>query len=192
MPYPAQIDLETLVATARVMIEEHGFDQLSLRMIAEEIGVKAPSLYRHVKNKTALLAAVNQVTIRDLFAVLHEAIANDTPIEERLLAMALAYRQFAHSNPATYELAFNTSIPELQTEENDAQNVERVLSIQALFVEWIGREEESLAALRGALALMHGWVRLEMAQQFRRGGDLNAHYEFAFRQYLRGWKTSER
>jgi len=192
MPYPAQIDLETLIETARAMIEEHGFDKLSLRMIAEELGVKAPSLYRHVKNKTALLTAVNQVTIRELFVTLHEAIAEDAPLEESLLTMARAYREFAHANPATYELAFTTSIPELQTEETEAQNLESVLRIQALFVEWIGREEESLAALRGALALMHGWVRLEMAEQLRRGGALNAHYELAFRRYLRGWQASER
>lgn len=192
MPYPAQIDLETLIETARRMIEEHGFDKLSLRMIAEELGVKAPSLYRHVENKAALLAAVNQVTRTELFAVMHHEMEADTPLEERLLAIANAYRAYAHANPATYELAFTTSIPELQTEETDAQNLEAVLRIQALFVEWIGSEDESLAALRGALALMHGWVRLEMSEQLRRGGDLNAQYEVAFRRYLRGWQASGR
>lgn len=192
MPYPAQIELETLIGTARRMIEEHGFEKLSLRMIAEELGVKAPSLYRHVSNKTALLAAVNQVTLRELFVVMHRAMEADAPLEERLLAIAHAYRAYAHANPATYELAFTTSIPELQTEESDAQNLEAVLRIQGLFTEWIGGGEDSLAALRGALALMHGWVRLEMAEQLRRGGDLNAHYELAFRRYLRGWQASER
>ncbi|MCA9911745.1 MAG: helix-turn-helix transcriptional regulator [Anaerolineae bacterium] len=192
MPYPAQIDLETLIETARRMIEEHGFDKLSLRMIAQELGVKAPSLYRHVENKAALLAAVNQVTRTELFAVMHRAMEADIPLEERLLAIANAYRAYAHANPATYELAFSTSIPELQTGETEAQNLEAVLRIQALFVEWIGSEAESLAALRGALALMHGWVRLEMAEQLRRGGDLNAQYEVAFRRYLRGWQASER
>jgi len=192
MPYPTQINLETLIKTARRLIEEHGFDKLSLRMIAEELGVTAPSLYRHVHNKTALLAAVNQVTIRELFAVLHAAMDADSPLEQRLLRMAHAYRDFAHANPVTYELAFTTSIPELQAEETEAQNLEAVLRIQALFVEWLGGEDESLAALRGALALMHGWVRLEMAEQLRRGGDLNAQYELAFRRYLRGWHPSER
>jgi hypothetical protein len=48
-------------------------------------------------------------------------------------------------------------------------------------------EAESLPALRGLLALMHGFVMLELAQQFRRGGDLDAAYDKAVRAYLNGW-----
>jgi AcrR family transcriptional regulator len=37
-------------------------DNVSLAMLAASFGIKAPSLYRHVKNKAELLQAVNLLT----------------------------------------------------------------------------------------------------------------------------------
>ena len=44
-PYPARIDREDLIRTARHMVEEHGADNLSLSNLAVAFGVKTPSLY---------------------------------------------------------------------------------------------------------------------------------------------------
>jgi hypothetical protein len=64
-----------------------------------------------------------------------------------------------------------------------------VLPLQSLFAELIG-EEKAFPALRGLYAFLHGWVSLELSQQFERGGDLDAHFEQAFRAFLQGWKDS--
>lgn len=184
MPYPSQIDRDSIIRTAREMIEAEGVDKLSLRSLAESLGVKAPSLYRYVKNKTALLRAINERSTRELIEALYQAADSSLPARERLIAVALAFRQFVHENPACYMLASNTPPDETRPEADERE--ELVLPLQSIFSEITGKDD-SLAAIRGAYAFMHGWVMLEVMQQFERGGDLEAHFERSFRAYIAGW-----
>ena len=52
------LDRETLVTTALRLIDEGGLESLTLRKLASELGVQAPALYWHVKNKRELLDLV--------------------------------------------------------------------------------------------------------------------------------------
>jgi AcrR family transcriptional regulator len=182
MPYPAQIDFNTLIETAREMIEREGVDALNLRKLGEALGVQAPSLYRHVANKNALLLAVNEVTTKAIMEKLYSVDAS-LPIEERLVAIAHAFRQYAHEHPQTYLLAFNSREARPDADLREAL----VLPLQSLFAELLG-ESKSFPALRGVYAFLHGWVSLELSEQFERGGNLDEHFELAFRAFLEGWK----
>lgn len=186
MPYPAQTDRTTIVQTARTLIEQEGVDQLSLAWLASVLGIKAPSLYRHVPSKTALLQAVVTLTFQQLFEAYTMALdaGGDTP-EEQLLAILRAHRAFAHANPRTYVLAFTTTVPEQRADE--AMLARLALPIQQLMAALSG-PAQSLAALRGALALVHGFVMLELNQQLRRGGDLDAAFNAAITAYIVGWQ----
>jgi AcrR family transcriptional regulator len=185
MPYPSKISRETIVQTAREMIEAQGVERLSINVLAEKLGVKTPSLYRYVGDKTGLLRAVNEDTVAGLFAVLGDALNSPGTTDERLLAVAMAYRQYAQQHPITYGLAFTNTIPELRPD--DAEQEQGALPYQALMAEVSG-EANSLPALRGMQALIHGFVMLELAQQFRRGGDLDAAFAQSVQAYIAGWK----
>jgi len=50
-------------------------------------------------------------------------------------------------------------------------------------------QEQSLPTLRGALALVHGFVMLELKDQLQRGGDLTWAFDASVNAYLRGWKS---
>ncbi len=186
MPYPSQINRESIVQTALEMIEAEGVDRLSLNRISAALGVKTPSLYRYVKNKTALLRAVNEETFRGIFRAINPALQSPGSARERLLAIAMVYRDFAHAYPITYGLAYTNTIAELRPDENEQEQA--VLPFQALMAE-ISGEADSLPALRGLLALMHGFVMMELSGQFRRGGDLQAAYVKSIEAYLAGWSS---
>lgn len=186
MPYPAQIQIDRLVAMAAEMIEAEGVDQLSLHKLAAALGVTTPSLYRHVASRTALLQAVNERTLSALFAALAAATAETGTAAERLRRLALVYRSFAQGHPVTYGLAFTNTVADLQPDQGWL--TAQALPLQALMADVAG-EAESLTALRGYLALVHGYVMLELAGQFRRGGDLAAAFEAAAAAYLRGWEA---
>jgi AcrR family transcriptional regulator len=183
MPYPSQIDFEKLIETAHEIIEREGVEALNLRKLADALGVQAPSLYRHVANKGALLRAVNEVTTKQMMESLYSA-AEDAPASERLLAVAHAFRRFSHEHPIAYQLAFSA-----KEEERPSPELREalVLPLQSIFAELVG-EENAFPALRGAYAFLHGWVMLELSQQFERGGDLDVHFEQAFQAFLRGWE----
>lgn len=185
MPYPAQINRETVIAAARDLIESEGMAQVSLSRLADNLGVRTPSLYRYVENKTALLRAVNEATFRGLFAAITPLLDTPGTANQRIMAIAVAYRAYAHRHPVTYGLAYTNTIAELRPDP--AEQEQAVLPFQALLAE-ISGESDSLPALRGLLALMHGFVMLELAGQLQRGGDLQAAYIQSIRAYLAGWE----
>ena len=186
-PYPVQTDRETIIKTARKLMERGGLDNLSLGSVANKLGIKAPSLYRHIESKGALLHAVIEDTYQDLFKAYEDAIANasDNPVEQ-LISLAHAQHEFAHANPNAYMLAYEVKDPEVRADPNLL--LQRAVILQKIMAR-ISGEEKSLTALRGLLAIGHGFIILELNGQFQRGGDLSIAFEESIRAYLRGWQT---
>lgn len=185
-PYPSQTNREKIIETARFLVERDGVENLSLAGIASDLGIKAPSLYRYIDSKNALLHAVIVHTYLRLFKEYDAALEKSTDKPAgKLLNLAKAHYSFAHANPNTYMLAYTTSNPEIRANPN--MLLERAISIQQIIKE-ISGEENSLPALRGLLALVHGFVTLELNGQFRRGGDLALAFEQIIIAYLQGWE----
>jgi AcrR family transcriptional regulator len=184
-PYPAQTDLETIIATAIALIEREGVENLSLKEIAAELGIKTPSLYGHIASKNALLKAVIERTYRKMFAAYEITLqkAGEDP-GERLRALFHAHRSFALANPNTYILAYTATDPELRADPVELE--QQAIVLQQIMAQ-ISGQEDSLSALRGALALVHGFAMLEINEQLQRGGDLTKAFDAAVNAYLRGW-----
>ena len=75
MPYPTQINREQIIQQAAQMVAAEGAEALSLHKLAAALGVKAPSLYRHIGGKAELLKVVNLLTLQQLFAAMESAQA---------------------------------------------------------------------------------------------------------------------
>lgn len=185
MPYPAQMDAKRIVENARQMIEAVGVDNLSLNKLAAALGVKAPSLYRHFASKNDLLRAVNLQTGQHLVENILAAVdsVSDDP-HAQVLAMSQAYRAFVHAHPMTYTLMFGNSSPELRP---DPALLEQMAIPLQNVIAAISGEPDSLAALRGMMALVHGFTMLEINGQFQRGGDLSLAFRQSVEAYLNGW-----
>lgn len=184
MPYPAQTSREAIVAAAQALIERDGVEQLSLAGLAAALQIKAPSLYRHVASKAALIQLVNARTFGQLFAAYDAALgAGGNEPAEQMRRILYAHRAFARAHPARYVLAFTTTIAEERPADTALEDL--ALPIQQVMAEVSG-EAASLSGLRGALALAHGFVMLELHQQLRRGGDLDAAFAASVDAYLAG------
>jgi AcrR family transcriptional regulator len=191
-PYPSHVNREAIIHKACELIETEGHERLTLKILAKTLGVRPPSLYRYFKSKAELLQALNTTTIEQLVCALHTAIEqmeDDPDPCVQFLAMARAYREFAFTHPIAYALAYTSTLPEVRIDERHAEAL--VLPIQAIMAKIAG-EENSLTALRGALGLLHGFVMLELAGQFRRGGDLSVAFDRAMEAYLDGWQYRKR
>lgn len=186
MPYPAQIDREQLILTAWEMVEAEGSESLSLGRLAAKLGIKAPSLYNHIKNKAALIRAVNEMTQRRLFSSLNEVIQQENT-EAQLLAIANTYRAFALAHPTVYMLAFSTVEAEARPDADEQERA--VLPLQAIITQLVKDEAHALPFLRGFWALVHGFVMLEINQQFRRGGSLDDAYIQSVQAFIEGIKA---
>jgi AcrR family transcriptional regulator len=185
-PYPAQTNRETIIRTAASLVEREGVDGLLLSQVASELGIKSPSLYRHFSNKAALIQAVIELTFDRLYEAYQTALRNENGHpKERLMDIFHAHRDFAHANPNNYILAYTATDPDLRTDP--AKLEQQAITIQAIMTQ-ISGEEGSLSALRGALALVHGFVMLELKDQLQRGGDLRLAFEASVEAYLLGWQ----
>lgn len=184
MPYPSLIDREAVIHLARQMIEDEGLENLSLARLAKALKVSAPSFYKHFDSKDALLRAVNLETTRALVAAL-ETITELSDAQSRLVAMARNYRAFVQAHPRTYALAFSNLSPDMRPDPAQLEALAIPLQQQ---VALITGQVNSLAALRGFWALIHGFCMLEINLQFQRGGDLEAAFTRSVEAYIAGWE----
>jgi AcrR family transcriptional regulator len=99
-----------ILAAARDLLAETGDQEaVSVRAVAERVGVTTPSIYLHFKDKDDLLDAVCAEVFEALGVALAEASALDGSPLERLIAQGRAYVHFALEKPEHYRLAFMTS-----------------------------------------------------------------------------------
>lgn len=102
---------DELVEAAMRTLDERPCVQLSLRMVAKEAGVAAPSVYRHFPDVGAMFAEIVRECWRQMGAELSEAAAAKryrTPLG-RLKAIMSAYVRYAMDRPSRYRLLFALS-----------------------------------------------------------------------------------
>ena len=69
---------DEVVVAARRLLEEEGAGALTMRRLAEQLGIKAPSLYKHLPDKTALEAAIIATGLEEAAARFEQAVAGAT------------------------------------------------------------------------------------------------------------------
>jgi TetR/AcrR family transcriptional regulator, tetracycline repressor protein len=57
------LDKERIVAEAVALLDEGGLDGVTLRRLAQRLGVQAPTLYWHIRNKAELLNALAEAIL---------------------------------------------------------------------------------------------------------------------------------
>ncbi|MEU5461966.1 TetR/AcrR family transcriptional regulator [Streptomyces althioticus] len=95
-----------IVATARELAEEQGWDAVTTRRLAERIEYSQPVLYSHFRGKREIIGAVALQGAAELAAELRAASAATEGARGRVTALARAYLDFAERNPAVYDAMF--------------------------------------------------------------------------------------
>jgi len=93
-----------LIKAAAAEIERGGYENLSLRELAESLGVSRAAPYRHFADRRALLAAVAADGFDRLTAI-HRNARGRTP-QARLAAAGRGYLAFAAERPQMFRLMF--------------------------------------------------------------------------------------
>jgi AcrR family transcriptional regulator len=100
-----------VIDTALLLIAEQGIESLTLREIAQQIGVSRMAPYRHFESKAMLLVALAQEGFQLLFAHLQTALSQSaTNPLCRLQTIGVAYILYAVANPVHYRVMFDSSL----------------------------------------------------------------------------------
>jgi AcrR family transcriptional regulator len=99
-----------IVATARELAEQQGWDAVTTRRLAERIEYSQPVLYSHFRGKREIIGAVALEGAAEMAAALRSATSAATSAADgsraRVTALARAYLDFAARNPAVYDAMF--------------------------------------------------------------------------------------
>ncbi|MFE9573547.1 TetR/AcrR family transcriptional regulator [Streptomyces sp. NPDC006692] len=95
-----------IVATARELAEQQGWDAVTTRRLAERIEYSQPVLYTHFRGKREIIGAVALQGATEMAAAVRAATATTDGPRERVTALARAYLDFAARNPAVYDAIF--------------------------------------------------------------------------------------
>jgi AcrR family transcriptional regulator len=101
----APLQREAIIDAARDLIVTGGLEALSLRRLAGQLGVTAPALYAHVRDKQDLLRALAEEEFERLVARFDEVDPEADPIE-RIRAHGRAYVEHARSQPELFRTMF--------------------------------------------------------------------------------------
>jgi AcrR family transcriptional regulator len=101
---------DRIVAAARELFLEEGTDAVTMRAVAERVGVTATALYRHFDDKTELLNAVLRAGFETFGSYLYRALEGKDP-GERLRRSGESYLAFGLEQPQVYRTLFMSSHP---------------------------------------------------------------------------------
>ena len=152
--------------------------------VAESVGIRAPSLYGRFKDRASLLGAIELHVCAELTRKLSKLVIDRDP-EATLMAQARAIRRFAKRSPNSYSLLFD--IGSVRTEEGTSARAAAVAPLLPSLAALAG-EDHAFAAARVLVPFVHGFISMELADQFRLGGGLNVAFENGVSVVLRGMR----
>lgn len=112
-----------LLEAAKTVIAREGYEALSMRKLAEEIGVSSAAPYHHFPDRQALLLAVAVDGYRTMFADAFAGVVSSEP-RERLRGLLMNFLHFSTANRRTFALMYESELvreglaPEIQAEQD--------------------------------------------------------------------------
>lgn len=111
---------QKILDAARGLFVEHGYEAVSMRMIAREIEYSPTAIYFHFRDKAALFRELCSGDYLALAGVFGKIARVEDPVE-RLRSLGRAYAHFALEYPNHYRLMFMTPSPAQPDEDELAR-----------------------------------------------------------------------
>ena len=160
---------QSLLDSATSIIRGNGLEALSMRKLADHVGVSRMAPYHHFKDKNELLCAIAEQG----FLLEDEAVRSlpeqfpSLPPDALFEHYVLTYIRFANEHPETYDLMFGRDIWKVGKPTESLKQVSR--NSFRIWVEWIERlqqqnlfdnKEPALRIAQATWASLHGLCRL--------------------------------
>ena len=178
---------DILAAAESLLLATGSEDEVSIRAVADAVGVTAPSIYRHFPDKAHLLYEVCSRQFDRMAEEVAAVLAEDpdAPATEQLRAAGRAYARFGLANPEHYRIMFMGHADHTPELYDDAQVLETgsfgmvvALAQQAIDAGLLRPELTDATLVAHALwSGVHGLVSLAVAKPNLPAPDVEARLE---------------
>jgi AcrR family transcriptional regulator len=158
---PARLSREIIVNAALTFLDREGWDALTINALATQLGTKGPSLYNHVNSLEDLRRTVRMRVIDDIITMLAR-VAEGRVGDDAVLAMAGAYRSYAHHHPGRYSAFTRMPLSSGDDPEFTAATKGAAAPVMAVLSSYGLDIEQAFYASLEFWSAMHGFVLLEM------------------------------
>jgi AcrR family transcriptional regulator len=158
-----------LISVAERLFAEQGREAVSMRQLAQALGVSVMTPYRYFKDKDDILAATRASGFDRFAEALETAYDSVADPVQRARMVGAAYLTFAFENPAAYRLMFDLTQPNEENYPELARAGERARKTMSAYVESLLRAGQLVGdpeiVAHVCWAAIHGLVVLKLADK---------------------------
>ena len=181
---------ELLCRVATERFARYGYDGVTMRQLADDLGCSPKTPYRYFRNKDEIVAMVRAAAFRRFADALEAAARTVDDPAERVRRVGQTYVDLALADPASYRIMFDMRAPETGEYPELALQSARARSFitrQAEDLRRAGVIKVDTDTLGYAMwAAVHGLVVLQLAGMLRHGPELRLLHRQTMRFIVRG------
>jgi AcrR family transcriptional regulator len=166
---------ESVVTAGAEIADELGYANLNLVLVAQRLGVRAPSIYKHLDGLADLQHRIATLAMAELSEVTRDAVAGRAG-RDALVAMATALRAYVAAHPGRYSATIGAEF----TGAGDPlfKEATRVIELIAAVLRGYGiGENDMVHAIRAVRCTLHGFAVLQATNAFQWSGDIDESFE---------------
>jgi len=172
----AGLDPAAVVACAAGLADEVGLANVTMGLLAERLGVRAPSLYKHVSSQADLNRRIAVLALTELGDALRDALQGRSG-RDALAAAARTIRAFVIEHPGRYSatIPLNAGSPDDPVAVAGARILD---SLAAVLAGYPLDRADTVPAMRLLRSLFIGFAAIESAGGFEMDTDVDDSFEW--------------
>lgn len=185
----ARVGLSTdaIIEATLKLIDEQGPSAVSLVAVADRVGVRQPSMYKHVDDVSHLRRLLALAVMTELRQRIEEAVLGRAG-EDALRELMQAYRRYVVDRPGRYAMFPAAPLLDPLLEPSGR----RLMAVIATVLERCGiTGHRGLHAMRAIRAAAHGFASLEAAGGFGPSNGLDVTYDLLVNSLIAGLRASQ-
>lgn len=175
----AGLTSDDVVIAAAGLIDEIGYQELTMGLLAQRLGVRAPSLYKHVDGLADLQHRIATLAMTELGEAVREAMQGRAGIDA-LQALLTATRAYVTAHPGRYTATVGAEF----TGPDDpllTASARVLASIAAVLRGYGVGDDEMDHAIRTIRCTIHGFAALQASNGFQWSGDPDESFDWMIR-----------
>ncbi len=179
----AGLDKDIILKTAADLADAEGIANVTLKALAEKLGVKPPSLYKHINGLEELNKALMLYGWKSLEKKVMRAAVGKSK-EDAIRAIFYAYRDYVKEHPGVFEAMQWYNM--YQSEENLQATEEIVAVLFQVLSAYDLQEEQKVHIVRMFRVFLQGFLMVEIHGGFGNPVSITESFDFSLEILLNG------